>query len=92
MKNGQMINFQLPAYRCLLEENRSRLGIGDMNVSVAIYNVSAEADNISCNPGEWTEQEYQVINSEIFDILGQIQAGEFNRVADIKDPYSWLIS
>lgn len=92
MKNGQMINFQLPAYRCLLEENRSRLGIGDMNVSVAIYNVSAEADNISCNPGEWTEQEYQVINSEIFDILGQIQAGEFNRVADLNDPYSWLIS
>jgi hypothetical protein len=92
MKRGQVINFQLPAYRHLLERNRDRIGIGDMNISVAIYNISAQAEDVSCNPGEWTDEEYRAIDSEMFEILGKIQAGEFNTVADVNDSYSWLIS
>jgi hypothetical protein len=63
-----------------------------MNISVAIYNISAQAEDVSCNPGEWTDEEYRAIDSEMFEILGKIQAGEFNTVADVNDSYSWLIS
>lgn len=92
MKKGQMINFQLPAYRQLLERNRNRIGIGDLNISVAIYNIAAQAEDVSCQPGTWTKEEYQAIDREMFDILESMQAGEFDTVADRTDSYSWLIS
>lgn len=92
MKKGQIVNFQLPAYRHLLERNRDRIGIGDMNISVAIYNISAQADDTVCEPGGWSDEEYRAIDNEIFDILEKIRAGEFSLVADGEDSYSWLIS
>lgn len=92
IKKGEMVNFQLPAYKHLLERNRNRIRIGEMKISVAIYNISAQAEDVSYEPAGWSDEDYRAIDNEMFDILGKIQAGEFNLVAEGEDVYSWLIS
>jgi len=92
MQKGQYVNFQMPAYKHLLERNRDYIGISDMNISVANYNISAQLEEVSFSVADWTEDDYRAIDSEMFDIITKIHAGDFNMIANIDDQYAWLIS
>jgi hypothetical protein len=90
-KAGRIVNLQLPAYRHLVAQQKSILGLRDEVISVALFHIPASTENVCCDVAEWNEIDYTVFDREMVRIVTKINSSDYDEASNIDDEYSVLL-